>query len=253
MINSVLFGNGYWANIVKEKIVGLTNLVAVVDSKTDISILNKSDIDIAFVCSSTSSHYDIVKRCLDKDIKYIFCTKPFTGEYKKAKELYGIAKQKNIRIFVDNLFLYRNEIINAKFKNVHNFFFYWEKPFLNDQENICNNLLYHDLYLLLKWSKSKKWKVSFFNMNKTNLFLSMTNGKQSCDFEYIILDNKEKWIVLNGDSIDLSTTKEDPLNDCILKILQDKMDFEANKKVTLETLKLLDYIKNKVYDKQYVC
>jgi len=70
-MNSILFGNGYWANIVKEKIGRLTNLVAVVDSKSDIDI---PDVDIAFVCSSTASHYDIIKRCLDKNIKYLFCT-----------------------------------------------------------------------------------------------------------------------------------------------------------------------------------
>lgn len=259
MMNSILFGNGYWGKIVKEKIVRLTNLVAIVDSKTDVNILNKFankyiyslpyPIDIAFVCSSTSSHYDIVKRCLDKNIKYIFCTKPFTGDYDKAKELFTIAEQKGISIFVDNLFLFREEIKNIEIKNVQSFIFHWEKPYKNDSENICDSLLYHDLYLLLKWGKSKKWKVIFFDMYDNSLYLYMINKyQQYCYFEYIINERKNKWIVFDNSVINLSTTKQDVLKECIINMLQDNVDYDLNKKITLNTLKLLNYIKN--YDKQ---
>jgi len=255
-MNSILFGNGYWGKIVKEKIVRLTNLVAIVDSKTDVNILNKFDnkhiyslpypIDIVFVCSSTSSHYDIVKRCLDKNIKYIFCTKPFTGEYKKAKELFAIAKQKGINIFVDNLFLYREEIKNIKLKNIQSFVFHWEKPIKNDKENIYDSLLYHDLYLLLKWSKSKKWKVVFLNMFYNTLCLYITNGYQTCYFGYDISERKNKWVAFDEYVINLSSTKQDPLKECIVGMLQGNIDFDLNKKVTLDTLKLLNFIKKKL-------
>jgi hypothetical protein len=248
MMNSILFGKGYWASIVKEKIIGLTNLVAIIDSKTNIKIMDL-DVDIAFICSSTSSHYDIVKRCLDNGIKYIFCTKPFTGDYNKAKELYSIAKQKDACIFVDNLFLYKEEIIKIQLKNIKNLFFYWEKCYLNDKENILDNLLYHDLYLLLKWSDSKEWKLISHTVHKDSVFLSMSNGIQNCDFEYGILDNKEKWIVLDDYVIDLSSPKNDPLKECVINILQGNVDYALNENITLETLKLLEYIKNKVYDK----
>jgi hypothetical protein len=249
MMNSILFGNGYWANIVKEKIVSLTNLVLIVDSKTDISIWNKINVDIAFVCSSTSSHYDIVKKCLDNNIKYIFCTKPFTGDYKKAKELFSIANRKGINIFVDNLFLYRKEIIDIKLKNIQNFVFHWEKPHKINMESIYDSLLYHDLYLLLKWSKSKKWKVIFVDRYDDSLYLYMINEYyQTCYFEYNISGRKNKWIIFGDFVVNLTTTKQDSLKECIIDMLQGDIDFDSNKKVTLDTLKLLNFIQ-KNHDK----
>jgi hypothetical protein len=248
MMNSILFGNGYWANIVKEKIVGLTNLLLIVDSKTNIDSWESFDVNIVFVCSSTSSHYDIVKRCLDKDIKYIFCTKPFTGDYKKAKELFAIAKRKGINIFVDNLFLFREEIINVKLKNIQNIIFHWETSYKNNKENIFDSLLYHDLYLLLKWSRSRKWRIGFFDIYDDSLYLYMTNEHQTCYFEYNVCGRKNKWIAIDGCVVNLTFTKQDSLKECIINLLQGDIDFDLNKKVTLDTLKLLNNIKIK-YDK----
>ena len=249
MMNSILFGNGYWANVVREKIIDLTNLVGIVNSKTDINILNEFNIDIVFVCSSTSSHYDIIKRCLDKNIKYIFCTKPFTGDYNKAKELFNIADNKGIKIFVDNLFLFREEIINLKLNNLQNIIFHWETSYKNDKENICDSLLYHDLYLLLKLGKSKKWKVVFGDVQRDSLCLYLYNGYQTCYFEYNINERKNKWASFDGCVINLTTTKQDPLKECIINMIQGNIDFDLNKKVTLDTLELLNYIKNYDYGK----
>jgi len=126
MMNSILFGRGYWGGIVKEIIREETNLLFVVDSRTDLSALDVHDVDIAFVCSSTSSHYDVVKWCIDNGIN-IFCEKPFTGEYKKAKELYKMAEKGHVNIFVDNIFLYRNEIKDLGMRDMYTSWFLWDK------------------------------------------------------------------------------------------------------------------------------
>jgi len=102
-MNSVLIGNGYWGTIIQSKIARLTNLIAVLDSSGDINAF--SNIDIVFVCSSTNSHYEVVKKCLAADIKIIFCEKPFTGDYDKAIELYKIAEEK-IYVFLLITFFY---------------------------------------------------------------------------------------------------------------------------------------------------
>lgn len=246
VMNSVLFGNGYWANIVKEKIVELTNLVTVIDSKTDVVLGN---VDIAFVCSSTASHYDVIKRCLDNGIKYLFCTKPFTGDYEKAKELFGIAEQKNICIFVDNLFLFRKEIINIQVKDMRRIFFGWNKPVI--RENLFDSLLYHDLYLLLNWCGTDGWEFVMGYVLRDALYLSITNHYQRCTFDYHTDKESDewksnKWIIIDSYTIDLSCPQNDPLKECIVNMLQGNIDYDLSKKVTLDTLRLMSSIKKQL-------
>ena len=115
-MKTILIGNGYWGNIIKPKLEKYTDLIEVLDSKSDIdSILSiNNDIDMVFICVPTISHYDLVKKCIEHK-KNIFCEKPFTGDYEKAKELYEMADSFGVNIFVDNIFLYRKELIDNSF------------------------------------------------------------------------------------------------------------------------------------------
>lgn len=242
-MNSILFGNGYWGNIVKEKIIGLTNLT-IVQRITKTDILIPDNMDIAFVCCSTSSHYEVIKRCLDKGIKYLFCTKPFTGDYDKAKELFDIAKNKNINIFVDNLFLFRKEIMNIQIKEIDCISFNWNK--LSVRENLIDSLLYHDLYLLLKWSQSDEWKINYGGVYDNSLHLSLFNGYQNSFFRYDIGKENKKWIVINDQVIDLTFPKHDPLKECIVNMFKNNIDYNLSREVTLNTLKLMNSIQKKL-------
>jgi len=247
MINSILFGNGYWANIVKEKIIKLTNLMMVVDSKTDTTHIRWCCANIVFVCSSTSSHYEIVKMCLNNNIKYIFCTKPFTGDYKKAKELYSLAKKKDANIFVDNLFLFRNEILDIPVKDMKYARFIWRKLEGNPKESLWDSYLYHDLYLLEQWSRSNKWKVKSAHVTDNFLWMTIGNGRQRCSFRYKRNSFTEgKWVFLDDLTINLSSPANDPLKECIVNMLQDNIDFDLSKKVTLNTLKTMGRIKKQL-------
>jgi hypothetical protein len=243
-MNSVLFGDGYWANIVKDKIVKLTNLLFVVDTKTDIDVLRWGDVDIAFVCSSTSSHYEVVKRCLDHDIKYIFCEKPFTGDYYKAKELFGIAGEVGVKIFVDNVFLFRKEIVDVNFDYSRTFRFEWNKHGGAYKENLCDSWLYHDLYILLKLNGDGKWVVKDWSLSDSKLYLEMANNDQTCTFYYnrdsVVND---KWIFMDRDFVNLCFPPNDPLQECIVNVLRDNVDYDFNKNITLSTLKMMGPIK----------
>jgi predicted peroxiredoxin len=234
-MKSILFGNGYWGNIVKEKISGLTDLLLVVDSKTSIDI---PDADIAFVCCSTSSHYEVVKRCLDKGIKHLFCTKPFTGNYEKAKDLFEMARLKGANIFIDNLFLYRREIMNIELKDPHDIFFHWHKPVI--RENYYDSLLYHDLYLLSNWSKSKEWRASF--VFDEGFYLKLENPYQTCRFRYVTGEKDEKWITIDNYTIDLSYPENDPLQECIVGMLNGNIDYSQSREITLRTLSFMNSI-----------
>jgi hypothetical protein len=245
MINSVLFGNGYWANIVKGKIDGLTNLLLVVDSRTDLRLLSECDIDVAFVCSSTSSHYEVVKWCIDAGVKSIFCEKPFTGDYKKATELLFLATSSGVAIFIDNVFLGRNEIAGFKHQHIRTLDFVWNCPSGVRNENLYDDLLYHDLYLLLKLSGVDQWEVKSGYVSNESLRLELGCCHRACTFVYNRNSPvREKLVVVdNGIVVDLSTPVNDPLHEYIVDFLQGNIDFVDNHDITLRSLNLLDDIK----------
>lgn len=239
-MNVGLIGNGYWGSIVESKLQNLCNLKFVVDSKKEYNSLLNS-VDWVFVCSSTNSHYEIVKKCISAN-KNVFCEKPFTGDYEKAKELINLAKQQNVNIFIDNIFLYREETNNLhnKFKTID---FIWNKSEVINQD-ICNSLLYHDLYLLIHITKISDWNISktFIGDYKLEVVLHEKNKLASFFYDRS-LTFKEKFILLDDVKIDYSLAKTDPLTDIINLLKNNQLNYSQNNKLTLKTLNLLNKIK----------
>jgi hypothetical protein len=243
-MKTLLIGNGYWGNIVKSKLELLTTLVCVADSKSNIDdILINNEIDYVFICSSIESHYEIVKKCINYK-KNIFCEKPFTGNLQNSIELYDLASLNNVNIFVDNLFLYRNEFLNIKTKPFKNIQFIWNKKDPLCKENLLDNLMYHDVYLLIEMTNNN-WNVLDCDINNSFLNIKMINNNISANFSYNRnFDKKEKLIIIDDSIIDLSHPTNDPLLEIITKIIDKDIDYVYNKNITLETLKILQNIKN---------
>lgn len=240
-MNVGLIGKGYWGSIVESKLKNICNLKFVADSKTDYtSKLN--DVDWIFVCSPTNTHYDIVKKCLYSN-KNVFCEKPFTGNYKKAKELIEVAKNKNLKLFIDNIFLYREETkkLTNTFKDIS---FIWNKSEKINQ-NIYDSLLYHDVYLLINTTKFENWNVVEKNINDCKLKVVLQHNQKTAFFYYDrSLSFKQKIIKLDDLEIDYSVPTTDPLMDIINQLNKNFIDYSANQDLTLKTLKLLTKIKN---------
>jgi len=243
-MNTLLVGNGYWGNIIKQKLEKITNLIDILDSKSDLEYyLNNYEIDFVFVCSSTSSHYDIVKKCILYK-KNVFCEKPFTGDYNKAKELIELSKKNKTKIFIDNIFLYKNII----YKNINNkIIFVWNKYDLNLRENLYDSLLYHDIYLLLMIYSN--FNISEFIITKikdtsTELVINLSGD---INIEFLInrnKDKKEKKIYIDDYVLDFDNYKTDTLKEIILKINNGDIDYEFNNNITLNTLNILNILKN---------
>jgi hypothetical protein len=250
-MKTLLIGNGYWGSIVKSKLEKYTELLYTANSNDDIDkVLNfYNDVDYVFICTPTSTHYDIVKKCIFHK-KNIFCEKPFTGDIKKAKELYNMSDKNNVKIFVDNIFLYRTEFINIE-KNIKikEIKFVWNKFEQDFKESLFDQLLYHDLYLLIELINSE-WDINLLNIDDKKLSLILTNGQLTSKFEYnrSYLTGKEKKIIIDDFLIDFSTPLNDPLSEIINSLIYRKVDFEYNKKMTINTIELLNKIKNKKYE-----
>jgi hypothetical protein len=242
-MNVGLIGNGYWGSIVESKLINLCDLKFIADSKTNY-IKKLTDVDWVFVCSSTESHYHIVKTCLNLN-KHVFCEKPFTGDFNKAKELIDLARNKNLNLFIDNIFLKREEtkLLNNNFKHIQ---FIWNKS-ENINQDIYNSLLYHDVYLLLDTIKNETWKVVKNKVDNYNLNLMLISKNRIASFVYDrSLTYKEKYILLDKTKIDYSKPKTDPLSETIVDLKLGNIDYKYNQELTLKTLKLLKKIRNHV-------
>ena len=244
-MKTLLIGNGYWGSIVEQKLKKQTQLLHVLNSKDNIDeILNNFDVDYVFVCTPTDTHFEIVKKCINNH-KNIFCEKPFTGNFYKAEELFNMAEKNGVKLFVDNIFLYRTEFISIKKKFFTNINFIWNKYEAKFKENLFNTLLYHDLYLLLELSNNE-WVINSYDILDDKLSLSLVYNNLKTEFNYNrnYLDGKEKKIFIDDKLIDFSNPSNDPLSEIINDLKDNNIDLNNNKIITLNTLKLLNKIQN---------
>ena len=128
-------------------------------------------------------------------------------------------------------------------KKISNISFIWNK-YDKNKESILDRLLYHDIYMLLSLT-SDEWEITKCSYTKDDLDMEMINGNMISTFKYDRnYDGKEKRIIIDGHVIDFSNPMNDPLQESILKIINNQVDYEFNKKLTLSTLSLTEKVKN---------
>jgi hypothetical protein len=224
-----LVGYGYWGKIIDSKL------------KNNILTPPFDDVDWMFVVTPPNAHYDLVKEYILKS-KNVFCEKPLTLDYNSSLELIELAKAKNVKLYIDNIFLLRDEIKNLNILPFNQIEFIWLKqgPYKND---LISDLLYHDLYLLIHLAGLNKIE----NINK----IENTNNKLKLNFKYgninVSIEYNREWnnektklIKTEHQTIDLSFPKNDPLKESIEACFSDKVFYEYNHYLSLETIKLLE-------------
>jgi len=162
-------------------------------------VLNDPKIDAIVIATPINTHYKIIKNALESG-KHVFVEKPMTQTTTQADNLIKIAKRNNLSLFVGYVFLH-NQIfkkiqkINEK-ESIININFDWQK-FGTFNENIFENLLSHDLSIILKlFGMPKKF-------NLLNTFSSITDiDSFSLQLEYT--KNRKCFINTNR----LSNTKK---------------------------------------------
>jgi len=139
-----LIGYGYWGKILKPKLEKISNLKFVCTSKDNYE--NKLYlIDWVFIATPNSTHFDIVKKCILSRVN-VFCEKPLTLTYKESLELYELADEYNVKLYVNDVFNYRDEkiLLDKKINKNKEINVTWS----SNSNDIIYDLLYHDLYLL---------------------------------------------------------------------------------------------------------
>jgi hypothetical protein len=224
-----LIGYGYWGKII--------------DSKLNNNTINSipDDAEWVFIATPPPTHYHIVKEYLQKE-KNVFCEKPLTLDYNSSLELINLAKEKNVCLYVDNIFLLRDEIKNINLPSINNIEFTWlkEGPY---KDTLKNDLLYHDLYLLIHLAGIHSVNNLYYIKNTTNELIATFNyGKIKVKINYNrnYKEKKKKLICINNNVIDLSNPSNDPLQESINMCFLKNIDFKYNHYLSLETVKLLE-------------
>ena len=112
-------------------------------------MLDHESLDIVSVCTWKESHYEIVKKAIEKGVKMIFCEKPFTGELNKAKRLLDLSNKKNILLAVNYTRRYtechqkvKELISQGKLGEMQTIICFYTKGFINNGSHVINLLTF---------------------------------------------------------------------------------------------------------------
>ena len=226
VINVGLIGYGYWGKTIHSKLEKISNVRFVCRSK-DTYVDKLDSVDWVFVVTPDVTHYEIVKTCIQNG-KNVFCEKPFTADFNQALSLYRLAEVNNIKLYVDDVFNYRNEL-----KDLHNIIdtkkeikVIWNTLKI---QNYLNRLTWHHLYMLYPILNGKL-DIQWPRIN--NII-----------FDYEVKDIKCHKIA--GIDFTHNSHSNDALFDMVNGVLNDDtmIDWDYNKEITLNSEKILERIR----------
>ena len=204
--------------------------------KHDVELVKPNDADWVIISTPNDLHYEQVEYWL-KQSKNVFCEKPLTLTLNTTKELFNLADKQKVKLYVDDIFLWRNDI------NQNPVEFIWNK---NNNTNFIDRLAYHHFYL---WVKDKP-NVDIDNIkiiSDNEFFITLVDGYKG-KFNY----NKYKSTthIINGKKIE--SPINNPLKKMLLSVFNNKVNYFYNKQITLNATKLSEEVKNKIYPKALV-
>lgn len=222
-MNVGLIGKGYWGTILLSKLEKISNIKFVCGSKEDYK--SKLDlVDWVFVATPNDTHFDIVQYCIKLN-KNIFCEKPLTPTYKQSLELFKLADEYKVKLYVNDVFNWRNEasILKKEINKRDKIKVIWNR----ESNNKLYDLLYHDLYLLYDVLSDIK-----------NINWPLINNVM---FEYKGSDKKHK---INKVDFTHTENSNDALIEMVTSVLKNKVDYKYNRIITLFCNKVIDDISN---------
>ena len=91
-----IIGKGGWGNTINDNI------------KSIVDFVEPKEADWIIISTPNDLHYEQVSYWLGKR-KNVFCEKPLTLTYKSAKELYDFADNMGVKLYVDDVFSWRDD------------------------------------------------------------------------------------------------------------------------------------------------
>ena len=247
MIKVGIIGYGTWGKILYKKLEKFCDVKFTCRSKDDY-ISQLEDVDWVIVSTPNETHYEIVNNCLLFG-KNVFCEKPLTLTYEESETLYRIAEIQKVKLYVDDVQNWRevqwdlmeNNLIERKKKDNFNHSYYTNKDLLY-------RLAYHDIYYLYPHIKNSEIEDVIPIDVDNKLQFKVKFNDISIEFGYDTNYNHERIHHINGVSL-MGDGTDDPLYDMLEKVLNEDVDFEYNKEITLYTQGFIDILNKELFKK----
>ena len=186
-----LLGYGYWGKVLSSKLEKLDDVeVMWTCTSRDQWWTNVIDLDWVFIATPNGVHFEQVRHFIKQGVN-VFCEKPLTPTLEESKELFDLAEKYNVKLYVDDVFNYRNER-----KDIKNLTKPIEVIWNKVSDNTLYDLMYHDLYLLWPyWSYSDDIKFNYGQsddrIHKIN-DIDFTNTENSNDALQDMINEQDK-------------------------------------------------------------
>ena len=226
MTNVCLIGLGSWGKKVLRSLKKIKRIknIQIIKNRKDKKKINLNNLKWVFITTPTNSHYQLVKKYLEKKIN-VFCEKPLTNNTKKDNELFKLAIRNKCKLYVSDIENFKKIKIKLKTKNK-----IIRSKFSNNKKGILDRLAYHDFTYLYKFSNNKKissFKIIRQKTGELNILTNINNKEIQLLYS---LNSKNKVHTFNGINL---IKKNNYLKIMIEKVISNKVNFDFNKKLSL--------------------
>ena len=228
MVKVSIIGKGYWGSVIDKNI---NDMVECVEPK---------DADWIIISTPNDLHHEQVEYWLSQR-KNVFCEKPLTLTRRSAEALFSLADFFNVKLYVDDVFSWRKEdeyVIEDTNK------FTWMKPNQKD-ENYIDRLAYHHFYM---WVGDEDIDVKSVTGDLNNFEIELEDGRVA-EFSY---GGSCREVIHTINEHDMTYSADNPLRTMFEFLFSNAGDYELNRKMTLNAIKLSEIVKKKLYPKVLV-
>jgi len=225
-----IVGKGYFGNKIHSVLQSFCDIKFFTGKEFKVTY----DVDWVIIASSTSSHYELAKHFIEKGIN-VFVEKPLTPTYQQSYELIQLAKRYNVKLYVDDVFLYHPILYWVTSYHTTDARFEWYK-YGSFNDNIFNNLTYHDLYIALSLGYDLSGDIQFkinrvnekeFSIGKTEFYYNRTS------------DVKSKKLIGSKFKFDFHSDLN-LLHIMFQGVLSESVSFQSNNEMALDVNRILD-------------
>ena len=223
-----LIGHGKWGAVIDNAINGL-KYINWVDSK---------DADWIILSTPNDLHYEQVSYWLAQK-KNVFCEKPLTLTYESSKELYDFADTMGVKLYVDDVFTWRDDY--DIYDDVNHFV--WTKPNQKDK-NYIDRLAYHHFMM---WVGDTDFEIEDITGEPNDFKVELQDGRTA---EFFYGDSSQVVHFVNNE--DLTNNQNNPLRTMFEFLFSNSGDYELNRKLTLNATKISEQVKKTLSPKALV-
>ena len=230
MVKVHLIGHGKWGAVIDNAINDL-----------NVKWVDADEADWIIISTPNDLHYEQVWKYLRMK-KNVFCEKPLTLNYKASKELFDFADTMGVRLYVDDVFTWRDDY--DIYDDVNHFV--WTKPNQKDT-NYIDRLAYHHFYM---WVRDTDFEIKNITGEPNDFKIELEDGRVG---EFFYGNSSEVVHYVNED--DMSHNQNNPLRtmfELLFEYSADDRLNDINKKLTLNATKLSEQVKKALLPKALV-